>query len=63
MPVHAADLCVIFGGGGHAKVLVESLRAVIPHYLWLFSTRTLPAGVNRSWMLLFVEMIHFCLNS
>jgi sugar O-acyltransferase (sialic acid O-acetyltransferase NeuD family) len=27
MRVHAADLCVIFGGGGHAKVLVESLRA------------------------------------
>jgi UDP-perosamine 4-acetyltransferase len=27
MSVHAADLCVIFGGGGHAKVLVESLRA------------------------------------
>jgi len=27
MPVHGADLCVIFGGGGHAKVLVESLRA------------------------------------
>jgi sugar O-acyltransferase (sialic acid O-acetyltransferase NeuD family) len=27
MPAHAADLCVIFGGGGHAKVLVESLRA------------------------------------
>jgi sugar O-acyltransferase (sialic acid O-acetyltransferase NeuD family) len=27
MPALAADLCVIFGGGGHAKVLVESLRA------------------------------------
>lgn len=27
MRVHDADLCVIFGGGGHAKVLVESLRA------------------------------------
>jgi sugar O-acyltransferase (sialic acid O-acetyltransferase NeuD family) len=27
MRVHAADLCVIFGGGGHAKVLIESLRA------------------------------------
>ena len=27
MPAHAADLCVIFGGGGHAKVLIESLRA------------------------------------
>jgi sugar O-acyltransferase (sialic acid O-acetyltransferase NeuD family) len=26
MPAHAADLCIIFGGGGHAKVLVESLR-------------------------------------
>ena len=27
MPVLAADLCVIFGGGGHAKVLIDSLRA------------------------------------
>ena len=26
MPVHSTNLCVIFGGGGHAKVLIESLR-------------------------------------
>ncbi|MGB6064905.1 MAG: acetyltransferase [Desulfomonilaceae bacterium] len=27
MPIHSANLCVIFGGGGHAKVLIECLRA------------------------------------
>ena len=27
MTVHATDLCIIFGGGGHAKVLIESLYA------------------------------------
>jgi sugar O-acyltransferase (sialic acid O-acetyltransferase NeuD family) len=26
MSAHAGDLCVIFGGGGHAKVLIDSLR-------------------------------------
>lgn len=30
MTVHAKDLCIIFGGGGHAKVLIESLRAGNP---------------------------------
>ena len=27
MTAHATDLCIIFGGGGHAKVLIEGLRA------------------------------------
>jgi sugar O-acyltransferase (sialic acid O-acetyltransferase NeuD family) len=27
MSALAADLCIIFGGGGHAKVLIDSLRA------------------------------------
>ncbi len=27
MSLNAVEICVIFGGGGHAKVLIESLRA------------------------------------
>jgi sugar O-acyltransferase (sialic acid O-acetyltransferase NeuD family) len=27
MTVRASDLCIVFGGGGHSKVLIESLKA------------------------------------